>query len=78
MFTSRPPGRCTLIIPNGTMVTELETAEAIHWEDAGRQKVALKLTKPVTVIQIRWMSELAKNGFASTTLQFARPVPRRL
>jgi len=29
----------------------------------------------VTVIQIRWMSVRAKNGFASTTLQFAAPFP---
>ncbi|MEJ7592546.1 MAG: hypothetical protein WKF77_13420 [Planctomycetaceae bacterium] len=75
IFATRTPGRCSLIIPNGTVVTELETAEAIRWEDAAREKVTVDLTKPVTVIQIRWMSERAKNGFASTTLQFTAPFP---
>ena len=64
-----------MIIPNCTVVTELETEDAIRWEDAARDKVTVELTKPVTVIQIRWMSERAKNGFASTTLQFAAPFP---
>ena len=75
IFTARTPGRCSLIIPHGTVVTELETAEAIRWEDAAREKVTVELTKPVTVIRIRWMSERAKNGFASTTLQFTAPFP---
>ena len=75
IFTTRTPVRCSLIIPHGTVVTELETAEAIRWEDAAREKVTVDLTKLVTVIQIRWMSERAKNGFASTTLQFAAPFP---
>lgn len=75
IFATRTPGRCSLIIPNGTVVTELETTEAIRWEDAAREKVTVDLTKSVTVIQIRWMSERAKNGFASTTLQFAAPFP---
>ena len=75
IFATRTPGRCSLIIPSGTVVTELETAEAIRWEDAARRKVTVDLTKLVTVIQIRWMSERAKNGFASTTLQFAAPFP---
>jgi len=75
IFTARTPGRCSLIIPKCTVVTELETEEAIRWEDAAREKVTVELTKPVTVIQIRWMSERAKNGFASTTLQFAAPFP---
>ncbi len=73
MFTARTPARCTLIIPNGTVVTELETTEATHWEDAARERVTLELTKPVTAIRIRWMSQRAKNGFASTTLKFAAP-----
>jgi len=75
IFATRTPGRCSLIIPNGTVVTELETAEAIRWEDVAREKVTVDLTKLVTVIQIRWMSVRAKNGFASTTLQFAAPFP---
>ncbi len=75
IFATRTPARCSLIIPNGTVVTELETAEAIRWEDTAREKVTVDLTKSVTVIQIRWMSERAKNGFASTTLQFAAPFP---
>ena len=75
IFTARTPGRCSLIIPDCTVVTELETDEAIRWEDSKREKVTVELTKPVTVIQIRWMSERAKNGFASTTLQFAVPFP---
>ena len=75
IFATRTPGRCSLIIPNGTVVTELKTAEVIRWEDAARRKVTVDLTKLVTVIQIRWMSERAKNGFASTTLQFAAPFP---
>ena len=75
IFTARTPGRCSVIIPNCTVVTELETEDAIRWEDAARDKVTVELTKPVTVIQIRWMSERAKNGFASTTLQFAAPFP---
>lgn len=75
IFTSHPPGRCTLIIPNGTIVTELESEEATRWEDARRQRAILKLTKPVTVVQIRWMSEQARSGFASSTLQFSVPYP---
>ena len=75
IFATRTPGRCSLIIPSGTVVTELKTAEAIRWEDAARERVTVDLTKSVTVIQIRWMSQRAKNGFVSTTLQFAVPFP---
>lgn len=75
IFSSHPPGSCTLIIPGGTIVTELESEEATRWEDARRQRATLKLTKPATVVQIRWMSEQAKSGFASSTLKFAAPYP---
>ena len=74
-FATRTPERCSLIIPKGTVVTELETTEALRWEGAAREKVTVNITKFVTVIQIRWLSERAKNGFASTTLQFAAPFP---
>jgi hypothetical protein len=75
VFAARTPARCTLIIPTGTIVTELDTAEASHWGDAARERVTLELTKPLTVIQIRWMSTRAKDGFASNTLKFAAPFP---
>ena len=75
IFATRTPARCSLIIPKGTVVTELETTELLRWEGAAREKVTVNITKLVTVIQIRWLSEHAKNGFASTTLQFAAPFP---
>ena len=75
VFTPLTPGRCSIAIPHGTVVTELETSEAIRWEDTAREQVTVELTKPVTVIRVRWMSERARNGFASTTLEFAVPFP---
>lgn len=75
VFTTLTPGRCSIAIPNGTVVTELETTEAIRWEDTARERVTVELTKPVTIIRVRWMSERAHNGFASTTLEFAVPFP---
>ena len=75
IFTPQTPGRCSIAIPAGTVVTELHTTEAIRWEDAARERVTVELTKPVTVIRVRWMSERARNGFASTTLEFAVPFP---
>lgn len=75
VFSARTPGRCSLIIPDGTAVTELDTTEAIRWEDAERKRVTVELTKRVTVIQIRWMSGRAENGFAASTLRFSVPFP---
>ena len=75
VFTPVTPGRCTIAIPRGTVVTELETTEAIRWEDTARERVTVELTKPVTIIRVRWMSTRARNGFASTTLEFAVPFP---
>ena len=75
VFTPRTPARCSIAIPHGTVVTELETTEAIRWDDTARERVTVELTKPVTVIRVRWMSERARNGFASTTLEFAVPFP---
>ena len=75
VFTARTPGRCSLIIPAGTVVTELDTTEAIRWEDAEREKVTVELTKRVTLIQVRWISGRAENGFASTALRFSVPFP---
>lgn len=75
VFTPLTPGRCSIAIPRGTVVTELETTEAIRWEDTARERVTVELTKPVTMIRVRWMSERARNGFASTTLEFAVPYP---
>lgn len=75
IFAARPSVRCSLIIPEGIVVTELETAEAIRWEDAERERVTIELTSQVTVIKIRWMSKRAESGFASSTLQFTVPFP---
>lgn len=75
VFSAHPPGRCSLTIPLGTVVTEIDTSEAIRWENAARETVTVELTKPVTAIRIRWMAERAENGFASTTLKFAVPFP---
>ncbi len=75
VFNPASPGRCSIAIPRGTVVTELETAEAIRWEDSARERVTVELTKPVTIIHVHWMSERATNGFAATTLQFAVPFP---
>ncbi len=75
VFSTRTPGRCSLIIPRGTVVTELETTEAVRWEDTERERVTVELTRRVTVIQIRWMTGRAENGFASSTLRFSVPFP---
>ncbi len=50
LFAARTPARCTLRIPTGTVVTELESDQPTRWEDASRENVVVELTRPVTVV----------------------------
>ena len=51
-------------IVRGEAIAEIET-----------EKVTVELTKRVTLIQVRWISGRAENGFASTALRFSVPFP---
>ena len=74
LFAARTPARCTLRIPTGTVVTELESDQPTRWEDASRENVVVELTRHVTVVKTRWLSERADSSMLSTQLTLAPPV----
>lgn len=75
LFAARTPSKCSIQIPDGTVVTELRTAESTRWENTARKKVLIELNKPVTIVRTRWLSRRSEEKAVLSQLQLKPPFP---
>lgn len=75
IFASRYPERCSIRIPPGTVVTELDSSAPARWQTTGREQVTVELSSPVTTLRTRWMSERAAGNLTTISVQTAPPYP---
>jgi len=75
LFAARTPSKCSVRIPDGIVITELQADEPTRWEDATRKNFVVELNGPVTVVRTRWLSQRAANKAMSTQLDLLPPYP---
>jgi len=75
IFAAKTPSKCSLRIPEGTIVTELLSAEPTRWEDPARRKVMVDISGPVTIVKARWLSQRASGYLLSSELNVSPPFP---
>lgn len=75
LFSARVPSKCSIKIPAGIVVTELQSEEATRWKDASRDNVIIELNAPVTTVRTRWLSHLANEKMTSSELRLQPPFP---
>ncbi|MFN9719881.1 MAG: hypothetical protein ACK58L_14370 [Planctomycetota bacterium] len=75
IFASRLPERCSIRIPPGTVVTELESQAPARWQTTGREQFTVDISAPVTTVRARWMSERAAGSITTASVDAAPPYP---
>jgi len=75
LFAARVPSKCSIRIPPGIVVTELQSTQATRWKDARRDNVIIELNAPVTTVRTRWLSHLANEKMTSSQLHLQPPFP---
>ncbi len=75
IFAAVTPSKCSLRIPMGTVVTEIDSSEPTRWENAAREQMVVELTTPVTIVNARWMGERSEGSLLSTQLSLTPPFP---
>jgi hypothetical protein len=75
IFATKIPSKCSLRIPEGTIVTELQSDQPTRWEDPARRKVLVEITGPVTIVKARWLSQRATGYLLSSELRVSPPFP---
>ncbi len=75
IFASRFPERCSIRIPPGTVVTELESQAPARWQTTGREQFTVDVSAPVTTVRARWMSERASGSMTTASVDASPPYP---
>jgi hypothetical protein len=75
LFSSKNTPKCSLTIPDGLVITELQSLESTRWEDSARERVMIELTRPVTIIRTRWLSTKAGQQGLSDQFRILPPFP---
>jgi hypothetical protein len=75
IFASRYPERCSLRMPPGTVVTELDSSSPARWQSTGREQLTVEINSPITTLRARWMSERAAGTLTKLSVQIGPPYP---
>ena len=76
IFSSSIPSRCTLRIPPGTVVTELESTASTRWEDGQRRQMLVEIDRPVATLRMEWLSEKSAGDWRMSEVEFEPPAAR--
>lgn len=73
IFSSRIPSRCTLRIPPGTVVTELESTASTRWEDGQRRQMLVEIDRPVATLRVEWLAQKSEGNWRTSEVKFDPP-----
>lgn len=76
IFSSRIPSRCTLQIPPGTVVTELESTASTRWEDGQRRQMLVEIDRPVATLRVEWLAQKSEGNWRTSEVKFDPPAAR--
>ncbi|MFO0975528.1 MAG: hypothetical protein U0996_03980 [Planctomycetaceae bacterium] len=76
IFSSRIPSRCTLQIPAGTVVTELESTASTRWEDGQRRQMLVEIDRPVATLRVEWLAQKSEGNWRTSEVIFDPPAVR--
>ncbi len=77
LFAAKTPSKCSIQIPPENVVTELEADESTRWEDSDRRAILMELSRPVTIVRLRWLSQRADGATMASKLRLLPPFPNR-
>ncbi len=76
IFSARIPSRCTLRIPPGTVVTELESTASTRWEDGQRRQMLVEIDRPVATLRVEWLARKSEGNWRTSEVVFDPPAVR--
>jgi hypothetical protein len=73
MFAAGVPAIGTLTIPEGIVVTELDSDDPVRWQDNLRNRLQVEMNGRVCIVRMRWLSERMAASLLTTERQLEYP-----